>query len=100
MALRATTRNRLSGAAPLLDVTRTSPSSWLTARYLPVWVFLMAMTVPSAMYPPARGPAISPPTTMTNVSAGRMARSRLDAVRSLLIGGLGRASARRDWEGG
>ena len=47
VVLRVTTRKWVSVAALLLWVTRTSPSSWLTERYLPVCVFLMAMTVPS-----------------------------------------------------
>ena len=47
VGLRVTTRKWVSMAALLLWVTRTSPSSWLTERYLPVCVFLMAMTVPS-----------------------------------------------------
>ena len=47
VVLRATTRKWVSVAALLLWVTRTSPSSWLTERYFPVFAFLMAMTVPS-----------------------------------------------------
>ena len=47
VVLRATTRKWVSAAALLLWVTRTSPSSWLTERYFPVFAFLMAMTVPS-----------------------------------------------------